>query len=69
MKQILENLNKYAIRYEYKSKSSIYIEEQDVPTILWLRYIFTSGETIPLKIMEHKLTFGQKKDIFNLFIV
>tara|TARA_E500000318_G_scaffold14447_1_gene14047 strand:+ start:271 stop:480 length:210 start_codon:yes stop_codon:yes gene_type:complete len=68
MKQVLDNLKKYAIPYEYKSKSSIYIEEKDVPTILWLRFIFTSAETIPLKIMEHKLTFGQKKDIFNLFI-
>jgi len=68
MKQVLDNLKKYAIPYEYKSKSSIFIEEKDVPTILWLRYIFTSGETIPLKILQHKLMFGSKKDIFSLFI-
>ena len=69
MKQVLDNLTKYAIPYEYKSKSSIFVEEKDVPTILWLRYIFTSGETIPLKIMDHKLTFGsKKKDMFHLFI-
>ena len=68
MKQGLGNLKKYAITYEYKSKSSIFIEEKDVPTIMWLRYIFTSAETIPLKIMEHKLIFGEKKDIFSLFI-
>tara|TARA_R100000808_G_C2140867_1_gene148690 strand:- start:1454 stop:1663 length:210 start_codon:yes stop_codon:yes gene_type:complete len=68
MKHILDNLKKYAIPYEYKSQSSIFIEEKDVPTILWLRYIFTSAETIPLKILQHKLMFGKKKDIFSLFI-
>jgi len=68
MKQVLDNLKKYAIVYEYKSKSSIFIKKKDVPTILWLRYIFTSGGSIPLKILPHKLIFGKKKDIFSLFI-
>lgn len=68
MKQVLEKLKKYSINYETKSKSSIYIQEKDVPTILWLRYIFTSGETIPLKILSHKLILGSKKDVFSLFI-
>jgi len=68
MNYIIQNLIKYAIPYEYKSNSSIFIKKKDVPTIMWLRYIFTSAERIPLKIMEHKLTFGQKKDVFNLFI-
>lgn len=68
MKHILDNLKKYAISYKYKSQSSIFIQKKDVPTIMWLRYIFTSNGSIPLKIMEHKLTFGQKKDVFNLFI-
>ena len=68
MKHILDNLKKYAISYEYKSNSSIFIKKIDVPTVMWLRFIFTCGGTIPLKILENKLIFGKKKDVFNIYI-
>jgi len=68
MKHITNNLIKYAIPYETKSRSSIYIKKRDVPTIMWLRYIFTSAGTISLKILPHKLSFRLKKDVFNLYI-
>ncbi len=68
MKHITNNLIKYAIPYETKSRSSIYIKQRHVPTILWLRYIFTSAGTISLKITENKLSFRLKKDVFNLYI-
>ena len=66
---ILDKLDKYAIRHEYKSKSSSFIHADDVPIIKFLEYIITSADRVPVEYHSHKIVYGSKKEVFSLFIL
>ena len=67
---IIYNLNKNAIRYEFKTKRHLLVDSKHKPTIKWLLWIFTDANRINYsekKEGQHStLQFYLNKDYVNI---
>ena len=56
---VMYNLNKNAIRYEFKTKRHLLVDSKHRPTIKWLLWIFTDA---------YRINWSQKKDVLRFYL-
>jgi hypothetical protein len=66
-KTIIDNLNKNCISYQVLNDTSVRVDKSMVPTILWLKYIFTCGNTYTLTVLPTRLEFTNGRERFSVF--
>tara|TARA_R110002020_G_C16243237_1_gene769268 strand:- start:964 stop:1194 length:231 start_codon:yes stop_codon:yes gene_type:complete len=66
---IINNLNKYAIPYESKTKRCLLIDSKHRPTIKWLLWIFTDAHRINHTEEKDKFKFRLEKDYLNISFI
>tara|TARA_R110000868_G_scaffold376564_1_gene641587 strand:- start:183 stop:416 length:234 start_codon:yes stop_codon:yes gene_type:complete len=66
---VMYNLNKNAIRYEFKTKRHLLVDSKHRPTIKWLLWIFTDAYRINHTEEKDKFKFRLENDYLNISFI